>query len=133
MNYYKVKKAIREYLESNNEKISDRAEARVILMSQKGYLKMMELHTMSVKKLEEIAEKLNKPVTYFFDLEEPQTYKLIENINVVEDGCPCCEKLKVEKMKLLEDLNDVNTKYRHLLENGTVKKEIPSTSSKKIG
>lgn len=79
MDYSKVKKCIREYLENNDERISDRAEARVIRMSQKGYLAMMEHHTLTVKKLEEIAEKLNKPVSYFFVSDEDINSKLYKN------------------------------------------------------
>lgn len=50
--------------------------------------------------------------------------------NKVEEPCSSCEKLKAEKMKLLEDLNELNAKYRHLLETGTIKKEIlPQTGT----
>jgi hypothetical protein len=94
MDYYKVKKCIREYLENNNERISDRAEARVIRMSQKGYLAMMEHHTLTVKKLEEIAQKFNKPVSYFF-VNEDKIYKLPEiEPDVANENNDCCRLCK---------------------------------------
>lgn len=55
--------------------------------------------------------------------------KAEEVINRSEKPCPCCEKLKAEKMKLLEDLREQQEKYIHLLETGIPKKE----ESTKIG
>ena len=94
MEYWKVKKSIREVLEQNKEKISDRAEARVIKMSQKGYTSMMEKHTMSIKKLEEIALIFDKPLSYFFVTEEieekeEKTHKIPDPVRVVEETGPC--------------------------------------------
>lgn len=59
-------------------------------------------------------------------------FKENDQINVIEEPCPCCDKLKAEKMKLLEELNELNAKYRYLLETGEIKKEINSETSKKV-
>lgn len=104
MEYWKIKKCIREVLDQNNEKISDRAEARVIKMSQKGYTSMMEKHTMSVKKLEQIAAIFNKQVSYFFvtdkiEEKEDKTYRIADPVNVVEEPYNC-NKCAVLQAKL---------------------------------
>ena len=115
MDYWKIKKSIREVLEQKKEKVSDRAEARVIGMSQKGYTSMMEKHTMTVKKLEEIASVLNKDVSYFFvttdknEKQEKAVYKNEEKMQVVEDRLECLmcaekEKRIADKVEIINGL-----------------------------
>jgi len=67
-------------------------------------------------------------------------YNNNEESNVANEPCPCCEKLKNEKMALLEkldrksdELDKLNAEYRHLLETGHVKKENASTNNQKAG
>ncbi len=90
MEYWKIKKGIREILEKNNERISDRAEARVVRMSQKGYISMMDNQTMTVKKLEEIASILNKPASYFFVKNETKETNTVSEPSVKTYSCPDC-------------------------------------------
>ena len=123
MDYYKIKKCIRDYLEQNNERISDRAEARVILMSQKGYLAMMEHHTLTVKKLEEIAKKFNKPVSYFFVDEESEPLAVVNEVRqeykITRVDCPEC----ISKLQKIEELEEYRRKYIECLEELAGKKK----------
>ena len=112
MEYWKVKKCIRAALEMNKEKVTDRAEARVIKMSQKGYTSMMEKHTMSVKKLEEVASILNKEVSFFFvksEKEEKPGKEYVEAAKVVKmdvanEPCSNCAVLQKKIDQLNADL-----------------------------
>lgn len=63
--------------------------------------------------------------------------KNAEKQNIVNEPCPFCEKLNIEKIELYdklikkgEDLDRLNEDYRYLLENGIPKKEKSSTSYK---
>ena len=123
MDYYKVRKCIREYLQKNNDKISERAEARVIRMSQKGYTAMMEHHTLTVKKLEEIAQILNKPVSYFFVTDEDQD--TTEELAMKYFDCKDC----IDKQKEIERLTDQLKDKNELLDFYRGKKEAPAEDS----
>lgn len=86
--------------------------------------------------VEKIADFFEKPIAYFFDREEKEQkpYKEPEQkIDAVNEGCTDCEKLRADKMKLLEKLDELNDKYRHLLETAMVKKETSAASGKKAG
>lgn len=126
MEYWKVKKCIREVLEQNKEKISDRAEARVLKMSQKGYTSMMGKHTMTVKKLEEIASIFNKSVSYFYvttENEENQIYTeaaKTTNMDVAEEAYGC--KLCAAKDEHIADLRKTI---------GILEKQLPELEPKK--
>jgi transcriptional regulator with XRE-family HTH domain len=113
MDYYKIKQGLRELLEQNNEKISDRAEARLIKMSQKGYTAMMNNRTMTVKKLEEVASLLNKPITYFFDKEE---LSIANESSAEYRKCPECEKKQIEIEKIRDERDDIYRRYVECLE-----------------
>lgn len=142
MDYYKIKKCIREHLEKNKEKVSDRAEARVVRMSQKGYLAMMKNHTLTVARLEEIAEILNKPVSYFFlneEKKEPAPYLPAAEPVVIKEGpvevysCPECrprvkriQELEEKVEKLGVDVDEYRRKYIDCLEDLAGKKKAVS-------
>jgi len=113
MNYYKIKQGLRELLEQNNEKISDRAEARLIKMSQKGYTAMMNNRTMTVKKLEEVASLLNKPMSYFFDKEESN---LANESSAVYGRCLECDRKQKIIDKIREERDDIYRRYIECLE-----------------
>ncbi len=139
MDYLKIRQGLRQMLETNNEKVSDRAEARLIRMSQKGYTAMMENHTMTVKKLEEVAAILNKPVSYFFVKEEEkpkpisipgatpvekQTY-FAADPRVVTYSCKDC----MSKQKEIDALKQALEAKEELLQMYREKKENCSTNS----
>jgi len=113
MNYWKIKQCIRKKLESNNEKISDRAEARTIGMSQRGYTAMMQNETMSVKKLEELAILFNKSVSYFFTKDENESSQTPEKC---EEKDKELEEKDAEILQLKLRLCETQEKYTVLLE-----------------
>ena len=86
--------------------------------------------------VEKLADYFGRTIAYYFDREEKEQkpYKEPEQkINAVNEGCTDCEKLRADKMKLLEKLDELNDKYRHLLETNIVKKETSAASGKKAG
>ena len=82
----------------NKDESSKRFMAKAIGMSPFGFNKMMENKTMTVQKLEVIAQHFNKSMAYFFDTEESRF--TITAPPVSESGCLQC----VEKEKRIEDL-----------------------------
>lgn len=94
----------------NKDESSKRFMAKAIGMSPFGFNKMMENQTMTVQKLEVIAQHFNKPMAYFFDTDD-RVVTLSEQ-KVTEYNCLNC----IEKQKRIEDLTREVKKGEHTIE-----------------
>jgi len=82
----------------NKDESSKRFMAKAIGMSPFGFNKMMENKTMTVQKLEVIAQHFNKSMAYFFDTED--SIHTFNAPKASETGCLKCD----EKEKRIEEL-----------------------------
>ena len=124
---------IKEIVEKKN--ISREALAKELSVSSKTIHNYLNgITKISVEQLPIIAKSLKVSMDDLFQeigTALIKSYSEKGSANLIEEPCPSCEKLKAEKMKLLEDLNELNAKYRHLIETGTIKKETVPENSKK--
>lgn len=116
MDYWKIKQGLRKILVQSGEKVSDRAEARLIKMSQKGYSAMMNNHTMTVKKLEEVAELTKKPVSYFFTNNNEDDDHNLSEPKITTYSCPECINKQKELEKANQKIQELQEKYTACLE-----------------
>jgi len=107
----------------NKDESSKRFMAKAIGMSPFGFNKMMENKTMTVQKLEVIAQHFNKSMAYFFDTED--SIHPLTTPKASETGClKCIEKEKrivdlTREVKKGEKMIEVQGKLIRSLENET--------------
>lgn len=115
MNYDRLKRAISERLEETHKRQSERASAELVNMSQKGYASMIKNHTLTVKKLEEIAMIVEKPVSYFLlSDKDPDTNTVEEPYMLLERSCQECKKKEDKINELISELKELQSELLDL-------------------
>lgn len=137
LNYNKIHSNI------NYQKTAKSALAKYMGIANSTLLDRLEKKNLTPDDVEKIADYFGRPISYYFDREEKEqpvqkVLKAEEVINVAEEPCPCCEKLKAEVERLTEKLSDKQETINALKEanaalRGDVKKEEPFTDNQKAG
>ena len=113
---------------------SERAMASKIGMSAPGYSKMMKNRSCKVETLVTIAKAFNKPLMYFFEIEDEKNVMYEPGVEIY--SCPDClprvKKIREQEKeiyKLKDKLSDLNEKYTSCLEQLLGKKGQQSKNS----
>lgn len=114
MNYDRLKRAISKRLEKTHKRQSERAAAELVNMSQKGYAAMMKNHTLTVKKLEEIAAIVEKPVSYFLLTDDDPAPNTVEEPYILLERS--CQECKLKEAKIHELTSELKELQSELLD-----------------